>query len=1684
VSAADEPKRRTEPPTLPMHAARDRGTAPAPSFLPPDAGDNGDAFLERLAPSARPAPAGSSPPQNRADVPGTEPRPAPSRSDVREVQPGAMAADPATKTGVSGLMSGILAREARNDVTDDGARAALRTLPYRLRRGADVGRNEASSPRARAELLQHLADKTDGERRSQLLVSASELLSQIARAVPAPADAAALNERASALRAAAESGSDAVDLTALRRRQARALRARELHRARELYAAETELPVSGAERALAACALAEIDAARGADAATVLASLATATAADPGSLVPNLLRARLELQLGKRRDAAASLRRAAEARADAPLRGLLFMEAGRASERAPDAPAALVAYAQALSADPMSVGAALGRYRAHRAIGAPSAAVEALQRLEHATPDARLRSEFARKRARLLREVMGNAQAAVDALAEATSLPALREKLRAAETAGNSAQLLATLQAWARTATGVERGLAHLELATELARTGAKPAALAALHEAALAHAPQGLLALARAAVAQPRESLPPTAPPSRRPPAASADSASDAAEALRVAARLARDAQAVAEEREALSRVAPTEPEHVLSEILSFDAAAEMSDLSALQAGLLRELVRLPNARRPGPALALLSLTPGAHEQIGQQLAAALKGSPLVGRFIAARSSGAAAAALWLEESATASGERAAFAAVMAGHALRTAGADCVDAFAEALDHVRGYAPACFALELPARQKGDIAVLERVHRELATALDSPAERAGRRARLGLLSADNDLNHAIAWFELAAEHRPDDPLIADLLMRLAGEAGDHDYPKRLLEAARRESSGAFARAYELRAAAAYETMGMWTEAAGIYRSLLDRGAGDAFARAGLWQALRQSRSWDALAGELERQVQALDAGVGASGLLEDWAAVEARRGDLEREKTVLAHLLTVRPSSLVAMRGLARAAMADRDDAQLLALAESSLAALDHQAERSAVLRLCLRLRSLLGRADGDALLLAHEGRLQSELWFELALEAIAIERSDQSHYYEVTSKIASLLSEPVERAAYALRAAETLEATAPARALADLESYLLAAPRHPLALPALARLYRASASPESAAEALLRAAELAPVPERAAELFYAAGVMYDDDLGDSERAVAALSRVTDIDVCFADAFSRLRRLLYERQESAALLELLARRTSAPIDSGLAAELEIERAELLRATGDRPAALIALRVALTHDPARTDALRALADLLWDEGEYHKAAEALVQLARLTDDKIALSEVVFQLGSLYDEHLRDAKRAELAFTRASTLAPDDPRPIERLVQLWKRTGQNDRAVRALQHLIANSWSVSTKEGYILELATTLEQMGQRTLAEQALEDARQKAPTSMRVLRAQAALYEREDDRTALSLHLQRSCNALRGAIDDDPGDSNHWLQLIELLERRGRHDGAELVADAAYSCGLSLPNISRPKLEGLGAAALSEGVLRKIVTRGLLDPLRRLFREFHEELDEFLPVMVETTAALPESHTQAVRAVSELFALPALRLVGSEQSVCLPIAADPLTVCVGEDLFVSATEAERFFLLSRAVVVAKHGLILLVRAAPERVLLVLHALRSVVRPGHAVQVANEREQRSVTRELAKRLPPPRRTQLQPLLSDLLSAEDFSTRRLAAASFEFGARVALAISGNLPAALSGLQRLRGTPPDALPQEERLRLLHADPALRGLLSFAISEAYLDARREVLAPAAKHG
>ena len=117
---------------------------------------------------------------------------------------------------------------------------------------------------------------------------------------------------------------------------------------------------------------------------------------------------------------------------------------------------------------------------------------------------------------------------------------------------------------------------------------------------------------------------------------------------------------------------------------------------------------------------------------------------------------------------------------------------------------------------------------------------------------------------------------------------------------------------------------------------------------------------------------------------------------------------------------------------------------------------------------------------------------------------------------------------------------------------------------------------------------------------------------------------------------------------------------------------------MLLGQGDRQAAVSSLRAALAHDPKRSDALRTLAALLWDGGEHHKAAEALVQLARLLEaDEAALSEVMFQLGSLYDEHLRDT-RGRLDHPRLRAHGPTSP---DRAWSIWNRPASGTARARA-------------------------------------------------------------------------------------------------------------------------------------------------------------------------------------------------------------------------------------------------------------------------------------------------------------------------------------------------------------------------------------------------------------------
>jgi hypothetical protein len=180
------------------------------------------------------------------------------------------------------------------------------------------------------------------------------------------------------------------------------------------------------------------------------------------------------------------------------------------------------------------------------------------------------------------------------------------------------------------------------------------------------------------------------------------------------------------------------------------------------------------------------------------------------------------------------------------------------------------------------------------------------------------------------------------------------------------------------------------------------------------------------------------------------------------------------------------------------------------------------------------------------------------------------------------------------------------------------------------------------------------------------------------------------------------------------------------------------------------------------------------------------------------------------------------------------------------------------------------------------------------------------------------------------------------------------------------------------------------------------------------------------------------------------------------------------VTASPLHVCLGTAWLEKASDAERSFALLRAIAIAKLDLQLLARCAPERFGLVLNALWSVADRTHMVVVLDAAEQNRVAHMLAQNISPGDHVRTKQLIDAVVEHEEINPRRLQSAALDYGSRVALCITGDLWSALSSLLWMRGKQASTLDPREKLDLFRTDPALRGLIAFAISEQYAQARR----------
>ncbi len=124
------------------------------------------------------------------------------------------------------------------------------------------------------------------------------------------------------------------------------------------------------------------------------------------------------------------------------------------------------------------------------------------------------------------------------------------------------------------------------------------------------------------------------------------------------------------------------------------------------------------------------------------------------------------------------------------------------------------------------------------------------------------------------------------------------------------------------------------------------------------------------------------------------------------------------------------------------------------------------------------------------------------------------------------------------------------------------------------------------------------------------------DELHDETRGESALARAVAKDVRRFSAFDRLFRRVRDRNDGARLLELIDMRLDVSDDVDELVKLHWERARVLRALGDRDAALKALENVTLLEPDHVGALALAAEISIAANQFAEAAKYLDHLARL------------------------------------------------------------------------------------------------------------------------------------------------------------------------------------------------------------------------------------------------------------------------------------------------------------------------------------------------------------------------------------------------------------------------------------------------------------------------------------
>src|SRR6185436_4281944 len=209
-----------------------------------------------------------------------------------------------------------------------------------------------------------------------------------------------------------------------------------------------------------------------------------------------------------------------------------------------------------------------------------------------------------------------------------------------------------------------------------------------------------------------------------------------------------------------------------------------------------------------------------------------------------------------------------------------------------------------------------------------------------------------------------------------------------------------------------------------------------------------------------------------------------------------------------------------------------------------------------------------------------------------------------------------------------------------------------------LARLYQQAAKWEALVETYRNHIAATADVQTRIDLFVAMGVVYEQNLGDVDRAIEAYQDVLGLDADEQRALEALGRLYEKISEWDRAIEVMAQHTTLTDDARKQVDLysrmgRIQYSQL----GDADSAEANLLRALAIDAGHVPAMEALTRQYSDRGDWLKAAQMMVRAEGYTPvvtDKVRL---LYEAARIYDERLQQSDQAKAHYAAVIALDPE-------------------------------------------------------------------------------------------------------------------------------------------------------------------------------------------------------------------------------------------------------------------------------------------------------------------------------------------------------------------------------------------------------------------------------------------